>query len=385
MKKIFPLSLFFMLMLSISIFAVTKTLKSGGGSFLNWNSNGSWIPSGVPTASDDVVLAATSNNLTIDANAICASFTIDASYSGTIAYSGAYSLTVNGNWTNNGAPTLGSGSVLIGGNFTNSDASLDVTTTVFTFNGSGDQTINSASTPLPATTTFGDLVIDKTSGTIQLLSDVAVENTFAEINGTLDLNGNTLWVNGSPLPVELTSFSAVILDNIIKLNWRTETEVNNYGFEIQRSVQKDKWEVIGFIEGNGNSNSAKEYSYTDADVNSLGIYYYRLKQIDNDGAYEFSNQVEVNFETPNRLELNQNYPNPFNPSTTISFNLPESGTITLKIYNIMGEEIKSLVEGYTEAGIHTFNFNAEGYPSGMYLYSLSTNGFAETKKMLFLK
>ncbi|MCH7965014.1 MAG: T9SS type A sorting domain-containing protein, partial [Bacteroidetes bacterium] len=139
------------------------------------------------------------------------------------------------------------------------------------------------------------------------------------------------------------------------------------------------------VEGHGNSNSQKEYSFTDAEVNSSGIYYYRLKQIDNDGAYEFSKTIEVNFNVPASFELSQNYPNPFNPSTTISFNLPESGKVILKIYNIMGEEIKTLVEGYKEAGIYTVKFNAEGHPSGMYLYRLSTNGFTETKKMLFMK
>ena len=189
----------------------------------------------------------------------------------------------------------------------------------------------------------------------------------------------------NPLPVELTGFSAVIKESAVLLNWKTETEVNNYGFEIQRSVTTDKWDVLGFVEGHGNSNSLKEYSFTDTDVNSSGIYYYRLKQIDNDGAYEFSNQIEVNFEGPNSMELNQNYPNPFNPSTTISFNLPKSGEVTLKVYNLMGEEIKTLAEGYREAGIHSFSFNAEGYPSGMYLYSLSTNGYTKTKKMLLMK
>jgi len=191
--------------------------------------------------------------------------------------------------------------------------------------------------------------------------------------------------NSAPLPVEVTSFSASVIGSTVKLNWKTATEVNNYGFEIQRSVQTVNWDVLGFVEGHGNSNSPKEYSFLDSEVNSAGTYSYRLKQIDNDGSYEFSKAIEVNFGSPIKFELSQNYPNPFNPSTTISFNLPKSGVATLKVYNLMGEEIKTLVEGYKEAGIHTFNFNAEGYPSGMYLYRLSTNGFTETKKMLLMK
>jgi len=389
MKKVFSISLFFMLIAGISIFGVTKTLKSGGSvTGLDWNNGGAWSPSGVPTASDTVIIEATSNSLVIDADAICATFIIQSGYTGTINFTGAATLTVSGDWTNSGAPVLGSGSVLIGGNFTNNNASLHVTTTDFTFNGTSDQTIYSASSPANTLSTFGTLTIDN-PGNVTLLTDVGVETSFTITQGTVDLNGNNLYVNGvlytGPLPVELVSFSARISDNRVILNWSTATEVNNYGFEIQRSVQTDKWEVLGFIEGHGNSNSPKEYSFTDTEVNSSGVYYYRLKQIDNDGAYEFSNQLEVNFEAPDNLKLNQNYPNPFNPSTTISFNLPESGIVTLRIYNLIGEEVKTLVEGYTEAGIHTFSFNAEGYPSGMYLYRLNTNGFTETKKMLFIK
>ncbi|MGB5850337.1 MAG: T9SS type A sorting domain-containing protein [Ignavibacteriaceae bacterium] len=388
MKKVFSLSLFFMLMVSISIFAVTKTLKSGGGGSLNWTSNGSWTQSGVPSTSDDVVIAASSNSLTIDANAICASFTIEAGYAGTITFLGSFTLTVSGDWTNSGAPALGSGSVLIGGKFTNNNASLDVQNTEFTFNGTSDQTISSASGPANTLSTFGTLTIDN-PGIVTLLTDVGVKISFSTTQGQLDINGNILYVNGAeytgPLPVELVSFSARINDTEIILNWLTATEVNNYGFEIQRSVQTDKWEVLGFVEGHGNSNSPKEYSFTDAEVNSSGIYYYRLKQIDNDGSYEFSKTIEVNFGSPISFELSQNYPNPFNPSTTISFNLPKSGVVTLKVYNLMGEEITTLAEGFREAGIHSFNFNAEGYPSGMYLYSLGTNGFTETKKMLLVK
>jgi hypothetical protein len=388
MKKVFFLSLFFMLMVSISIFAVTKTLKSGGGGSLNWDSNGSWTPSGIPSTSDDVVIAASSNSLTIDANAICASFTIETGYSRTISFSGTFTLTVSGDWTNNGAPVLGSGSVLIGGKFTNNNASLDVTNTEFTINGTSDQTISSASSPANTLSTFGTLTIDN-PGTVTLLTDVGAETSFNLTQGTLELDVYKLYVNGleygGPLPVELVSFSARISYTNIILDWITATEVNNYGFEVQRSVQVGKWEVLGFVAGHGNSNSPKEYNFIDNEISSSGIYYYRLKQIDNDGAYEFSNQIEVNFEAPNSLELNQNYPNPFNPSTIISFNLPESGRVTLKIYNIIGKEIKTLLEDYREAGIHTFNFNAEGFPSGMYLYRLSTNGFTETKKMLLMK
>jgi hypothetical protein len=209
--------------------------------------------------------------------------------------------------------------------------------------------------------------------------------TTVTFEGVSTLGQFTIGSTGSPLPVELVSFSGIVKDQKVYLNWSTATEVNNYGFEILRQAQDDEWDLIGFVEGHGNSNSQKEYNFIDNEINHAGIYYYRLKQIDTDGAYEYSNQIEVNYKIPSIFELNQNYPNPFNPSTTISFNLPKSGVVTLRVYNLMGEEIKTLVEGYRETGIYTVNFNADELASGMYLYRLNTNGFTETKKMLLMK
>jgi hypothetical protein len=188
-----------------------------------------------------------------------------------------------------------------------------------------------------------------------------------------------------PLPMELTSFSAVIKDKTVDLNWVTETEVNSYGFEVQRSGVSDKWEVLGFVEGHGNSNSPKNYSFTDSEVISSGEYSYRLKMIDNDGSYEYSKIIEISFGVPLKIALNQNYPNPFNPSTTISFTLPESGNVSLKIYNTLGENVSTLLNEYKEAGVYSYNFNAENLPSGTYIYRLNTDTKTLTKKMLFLK
>lgn len=188
----------------------------------------------------------------------------------------------------------------------------------------------------------------------------------------------------NPLPVELASFSAIIKDKSVVLNWKTSTEVTNYGFDIEKSQNSKIWEKIGFVQGAGNSNSPTEYSFTDKDLKS-GSYSYRLKQIDNDGEYTFSKVVEINFGIPTRVELHQNYPNPFNPSTTIRINLPESGNVSLKIYNPIGEEVTSLINGFTEAGVYTLNFNAENLPTGIYIYQLRTNENTLTKKMLFLK
>ena len=188
----------------------------------------------------------------------------------------------------------------------------------------------------------------------------------------------------APLPVELSSFSAVVLDNGVKLNWRTETEVNNYGFEILRQAQDDTWLVLGFVEGYGNSNSPKEYSFIDKNVSS-GKIFYRLKQIDTDGQFQYSKIIEVDFGSPIKFELSQNYPNPFNPSTTIRFTLPQAGNVKLTVYNLLGEEVAQLVNEFKEAGVHTINFNASGLNSGVYIYKLEANGLVQTRKMTLLK
>ena len=199
-----------------------------------------------------------------------------------------------------------------------------------------------------------------------------------------NLNSNQI-----SLPVELSSFSAVILDKDVMLNWRTETEVNNYGFEVERlqnyNIEKlQDWKTLGFVEGSGNSNSPKQYSFVDENV-LAGKYQYRLKQIDTDGHFEFSKTIEVNFGSPTKIELSQNYPNPFNPSTTISFTLPQSGNVKLTVYNIIGQQVAELVNGYKEAGIHTINFSASDFNSGVYFYRLETESLSELKKMILVK
>ncbi len=212
--------------------------------------------------------------------------------------------------------------------------------------------------------------------------------------------GVSLFEGSNPLPVELASFSASVLDNSIKLIWRTDTEVNNYGFEIERTSPFPSpyqgeggeagrgWVKLGFVQGHGNSNSPKEYSFIDGSL-SGGKYSYRLKQIDTDGNFEYSKVIEVDLGSPGKMELSQNYPNPFNPSTTIRFSLPQSGDVKLTVYNIIGEMVVQLFNGFKEAGIHTFNFNAEstngGLNSGFYIYKLEANGLVQSRKMILLK
>jgi len=217
--------------------------------------------------------------------------------------------------------------------------------------------------------------------------------TWINFNATATI-GTT---NGSQaLPVELSSFSASNVDEGIKLNWRSETEVNNYGFEVERTSPFPPpyqggggeagggWEMIGFVEGHGNSNSPKEYYFIDDKVAS-GKYGYRLKQIDNDGTFEHSKIIEIDVDAPLEFELSQNYPNPFNPSTTIRFSLPVTSNIILSVFNILGEEVQILVNETKEAGIYTINFFAKQLNSGIYFYKLETRNFIQVKKMSLIR
>jgi len=189
----------------------------------------------------------------------------------------------------------------------------------------------------------------------------------------------------SPLPVELSSFTSKYLNDKVQLNWVTKTEVNNYGFYVERKVNDGQWNSLTFIEGHGNSNSPKEYSYSDKDLFAGGsIFQYRLKQVDTDGKFEYSDIVEVEI-LPAKFELSQNYPNPFNPSTTIQFSLPKATQLKINIYNMLGELVETLAEGTYEAGYHKAEFNASTLPSGAYIYRFESPDFVQVRKMVLIK
>ncbi len=143
--------------------------------------------------------------------------------------------------------------------------------------------------------------------------------------------------------------------------------------------------------GNGNSNSPKDYSFVDDKISDgkpayrTGRYSYRLKQIDNDGQFEYSKTIEVDMNGVKKFELSQNYPNPFNPTTTIRFNLPEAGNVKLTLFNILGQELRSLVNEFQESGVHTINFDASELNSGMYIYKIESGSFTQTRKMTLVK
>jgi hypothetical protein len=202
---------------------------------------------------------------------------------------------------------------------------------------------------------------------------------------------STAWVGegGVYVPVELTSFTANIVDRSVLLNWTTATEVNNQGFEIERSTDGLNFNQIGYVPGFGTTTEPKSYSYTDQSVTS-GTYYYRLKQIDFDGSFAYSSVAEVEVSLPTVFSLEQNYPNPFNPSTSIQFSLPTDAQVKINVYNLVGENISEIVSGNFAAGTHKVNFNASTLTSGIYFYRLEATGidrnfFSDIRKMTLLK
>ena len=190
-------------------------------------------------------------------------------------------------------------------------------------------------------------------------------------------------VSNSPVPVEQVSFNAIEDENRVTLFWKTATETNNKGFEVLRKETSD-WKIVGFVEGQGTITDEHSYSFEDENI-SAGKYYYRLKQIDYDGSFVYSNMVEVEIIAPTEFILEQNYPNPFNPSTTIKYSIPNDGNVELVVFNAMGEEITALVNEYKSAGSYESNFVSEGLSSGTYFYKLRVNEFSSIKKMILLK
>jgi photosystem II stability/assembly factor-like uncharacterized protein len=215
---------------------------------------------------------------------------------------------------------------------------------------------------------------------------------FAQIDTTLYIVGEAgtiIKFSNSIIPVELSSFSAnVDNENDVTLNWCTATETNNHAFQIERrKTQKEKstdWNKIGLINGYGTTTEPQTYSFVDKNLEA-GHYQYRLKQIDFDGTNKYSNIVEVEIGTPIKFSLEQNFPNPFNPTTKISWQSPIEGNQTLKVYDVLGNEVATLVNEYRQAGEYDIDFNASQLASGVYFYKLQVSNFISTKKMTLIK
>ncbi len=201
-----------------------------------------------------------------------------------------------------------------------------------------------------------------------------------------DFNNNRVlgFTASSALPVELSSFTASMTGTSVKLIWTTATEINNYGFIVERRAKSSEWKEISFIQGNGNSNSPKSFTFVDFSPLS-GKVQYRLKQLDIDGKYEYSSVVEVKVETPTQFKLAQNFPNPFNPETIIRYELKETGNVSLKIYDQLGKEVAELINEEKSAGTYEEKFDGSRLASGIYFYQLKAGDFIATRKIILMK
>jgi hypothetical protein len=193
----------------------------------------------------------------------------------------------------------------------------------------------------------------------------------------------TVWAD--VVPVELVSFNAAANGSAVSLTWMTATETNNNGFSIERKRGSGDWQAIGFVKGNGTTTQANNYSFSDRNIEAKASYSYRLKQMDFDGSYSYSKVVQVSSNLVNTFELKQNYPNPFNPSTQISFSLAKDGFVKLVVYNLLGQEVKTLINRNMEAGSYSMSFDAYDLQSGIYIYKLTSAGSSLTKKMMLVR
>jgi len=189
------------------------------------------------------------------------------------------------------------------------------------------------------------------------------------------------------LPVQLSAFEVSVVESDILLLWRTETEVDNLGFVIERRMiapNEREWEEIAFVPGAGTSNQPIDYSYTDHSL-AVGRYVYRLRQLDRTGSFWYSSVFEIELTAPSSIELMQNYPNPFNPTTQIRVRISERGAATLSIYDLLGREVAVLLNGEYPPGPHVVTWNAAGLESGVYLCRLNAGGFTQARKVVLLK
>ncbi|HMQ69381.1 MAG TPA: T9SS type A sorting domain-containing protein [Ignavibacteria bacterium] len=224
--------------------------------------------------------------------------------------------------------------------------------------------------------------VDSTIATPFTMVGAFVDSIETDITGDGTFLVDTSYI---VFPVELSGFSGIANRNDVALNWTTVSEVNNSGFDIERTSNNLKWQKIGYIKGNGTKNSVTNYNFEDLSLNS-GKYKYRLKQIDYNGNYEyFDLDNEISVGVPEEFSLKQNYPNPFNPVTKIDFDLPVNSNTSLKIYSMDGKEIKSLINGSLNAGYYSVDFDASQLPSGVYYYRLESGNLVSAKKLMLLK
>jgi hypothetical protein len=215
---------------------------------------------------------------------------------------------------------------------------------------------------------------------IQVNADVCAD--VITINGTYSGGGS---ICTGALPVTLSLFNALSRKNNVMLTWKTESEINNSGFDVERKTETAGWTKLAFIQGSGTTNQPVEYSYEDKKLQP-GKYFYRLKQIDYNGNYEyFDLPLYVLISKPKVFSLGQNYPNPSNPKCNIEFQLPEKTFVNISVYNLLGQLVATLINQEKDAGIHTVEFDGSNFSSGTYIYRITAGTYTEVKKMLIVK
>lgn len=215
--------------------------------------------------------------------------------------------------------------------------------------------------------------------------------TFNLRQGTAS-NAPTMTVDGivvatswsSVVPVELTSFTASVSGKDVTLNWATATETNNSGFYVEMAKKNADFNTVTFVQGKGTTTEQQNYAYTVSNL-STGKYQFRLKQVDHDGSSTYTKVIETEVGPVSKFVLDQNFPNPFNPSTTISFSIPEDANVSLKLYNVMGKEVKTLLQKRMTSGNHTVAIDVSDLAAGVYMYQLTAGNFTSTKKLTLLK
>ena len=219
-------------------------------------------------------------------------------------------------------------------------------------------------------------------------SNISPDGSWNGIN-TVNPSGGTTAINiysYATLPVKLSTLNSTVIGRNIKLNWSTASEINNAGLEIELKIEKGKWKMVGFVKGSVNTSKPVNYSFEDTKLNS-GKYNYGLKQIDNNGNFEYFNLSSVvEIALPTKFDLSQNYPNPFNPVTKINFDLPADSKVTVIIYDLLGREVTKLLDNeFRTAGYYTVDFDASRFASGVYFYSFSADKFRSVKRMMLIK
>jgi hypothetical protein len=243
---------------------------------------------------------------------------------------------------------------------------------------------------------YSPTVLENLLIVFEISSEVVLSNTTSASIDSNDVSGGTgtdvifhgVTTPSFPLHLGIIEFAAVVKGDNVTLMWKNASEVNTYGFVVQRTCLNatvpSLWNDVIFVEKVNASSAFQQYSYVDARL-STGRYGYRLKHIDRDGKFFYSNLIEVEILPPNKFTLEQNYPNPFNPTTVISYQLPVISKVTLKIYDLMGREIATLINEEQSAGRKEIKWNTKDVASGIYFYQLQANEKREIRKMVFMK